>query len=140
MTALITEGIQSIFNGNLQRINRQSKIVVEVSSGAESVQNLLRLESALETAVKLKDAGADVRLVFDGAGTKWVPKIANPRHRLNKLFSALVDRAPAACKYCASTFHVEAAVRNSGVILLDEYHSQSRINDLISTEYETVSF
>ena len=99
-----------------------------------------QLESALEKASKLKGAGCDVRLIFDGAGTQWVPKLAKSDHPLNKLFSALRDRAPAACRYCASTFGVEEQVRDAGLILLDDYHNSSNLNDLISRKYETVTF
>lgn len=41
---------------------------------------------------EFKQAGDEVRLIFDGAATAWVGELAKPDHRYHELFQAVRDR------------------------------------------------
>jgi hypothetical protein len=124
----------------LHTIASDSKIIIEVSTGVGAPEDEWRIRMALKEAQRLKVSGRDVRLIFDGAGTRWLPELVRPDHELYEKFATLRESAPAACKYCASNFGVEKAVRNAGILLLDDYHSNSKLNDLISQKYQILTF
>jgi hypothetical protein len=117
-----------------------SKVMVLVSSGIGTPEDEWRVESALKTARRLKDEGSDFRLIFEGAGTRWIREIVKPDHALHGLFSSVRDGAPAACRDCASAFGVEDDVRDAGILLLDDYHKDSNLNNLVSEKYQTITF
>ena len=52
------------------------KAVVLVLADTETHEDRGRIRNALETAKEFKDAGDDIKLIFDGAGTKWIPEIS----------------------------------------------------------------
>ena len=48
------------------------KAAIVVLADTESHGDLGRLVNALEAVKEFKEAGDDVQLIFDGAGTKWI--------------------------------------------------------------------
>ena len=48
--------------------------------------------NALTTAKELKQEGDKVVVVFDGAGTKWIPALSDPDHRYHELLESVRDR------------------------------------------------
>ncbi|MBO0888597.1 hypothetical protein J2P12_05795, partial [Candidatus Bathyarchaeota archaeon] len=55
-----------------------SKIIIEVSTGVGTPEDEWRIRTALKEAQRLKLSGRDVRLIFDGPGTKWLPELVRP--------------------------------------------------------------
>ena len=60
-----------------------------------------RMTNALTSAKEFVDAGDEAVVLFDGAGTKWVPELENEEHRYHRLFVGLGDHIAGACSYCA---------------------------------------
>lgn len=48
------------------------KFAIVVLAGTETHADLGRLANTLEFAKELKQAGDDVAIIFDGAGTRWI--------------------------------------------------------------------
>jgi hypothetical protein len=57
-----------------------AKVGVVVLADTETAGDLGRVVNALITAREAKEAGDDVTVIFDGAGTKWVGELSNPEH------------------------------------------------------------
>lgn len=57
-----------------------NKVAVVVLAGTESHADLGRIVNALGTAKEFKEAGDEVQVIFDGAGTEWVAELSNPEH------------------------------------------------------------
>lgn len=95
------------------------ELTVVVLADAESHGDLGRLANALETASEASRAGAAVEIVFDGAATRWIELLEEPRHKYHSLWAELKPVA-GACAYCARAFGVLPTVRASGVALIDE--------------------
>ena len=74
-----------------------AKVAIVVLAGTETHEGLGRVVNALEAAKELKDAGDDVKLIFDGAGTAWVPALAKQDHKADRLFDAVRDRVSGVC-------------------------------------------
>jgi len=92
-----------------------TKVAVIVFADTETHADLARVVNALITVQECKEGGDDVRLLFDGAGTKWVAELANPGHRSHRLYDSVKDRITGACSFCATAFGVKAAVQAAGV-------------------------
>lgn len=64
--------------------------------------------------------GDEVELIFDGAGTQWIPELEDEESDYHDLYQAVRDKA-SACDFCSSAFGVEDAVNGSGVVRLDDH-------------------
>jgi len=117
-----------------------TKVAVIVFADTETHADLARVVNALITVQECKEGGDDVRLLFDGAGTKWVAELANPGHRSHRLYDSVKDRITGACSFCATAFGVKAAVQAAGVPLLDEYAHHPSVRSLISDGFHVLIF
>jgi hypothetical protein len=51
-----------------------AQIVIVILSDTETHADHGRLTNAFELAAETTEQGGEARIVFDGAGTRWVPK------------------------------------------------------------------
>lgn len=116
-----------------------SKIAVMLLAETGKAEGMGRMANALTLAKEGKEAGDDIRLVLDGAGTKWAPELAGEEHKYHRLFED-VREDTGACVYCARAYGVHDEVRSSGVAMLDEYKGHPSLRQLIADGYEVVSF
>lgn len=117
-----------------------AKISVVVLADTESRADLGRIANALELVKESAEAGDETELVFDGAGVRWVPELANPEHRLHKVFEAVRERVAGACQYCAGAFQVKDEVRKADVRFLGEYEGHPSLRRRVADGYEVVTF
>lgn len=116
------------------------KVGVVVLADGESPESLGRVVNALMVARELKDAGDEVSIVFDGAGTRAASSFGDSSHDYNELFEPVRDKVSGACEYCAGAFQVKEGVERAGIKLLDEYRGHPSVKTLIDQGYEVVSF
>jgi hypothetical protein len=98
-----------------------------------------RMANALTLAQEAREAGDDVRLLLDGAGTKWASELANEEHKYHHLFNGVRDAA-GACVYCARAYGVRDEVEAAGVQLVDEFRGHPSVRRLIVDGYVVVTF
>ncbi|MEX2080097.1 MAG: hypothetical protein WEC33_00645 [Dehalococcoidia bacterium] len=116
-----------------------NKVLVLVLADTETKEALGRVVNALQTAKEFKEGGDELRLVFDGAGTRWIGELGSPGHKYHGLFASVKDRA-GACGYCAGAFGVKAAVDKHGVPLLEEFDGHPSLRRAVSDGYQVISF
>ncbi len=116
------------------------KVGVVVLADGESPESLGRVVNALMVAREFKDAGDEVAVVFDGAGTRAASAFGDSSHDYNELFESIRDKVSGACDYCAGAFQVKEEVQRVGIELLDEYKGHPSVKKLIDQGYEVVSF
>jgi hypothetical protein len=116
-----------------------SKIAVMLLADTDTREAMGRMANALTVVKEGKEEGDDVRLVLDGAGTKWAPELAREDHKYHRLFEDVRDEA-GACVYCARAYNVKDEVEAAGVGLLDEYRGHPSVRRLIADGYEVVTF
>jgi hypothetical protein len=117
-----------------------TKIAVIVFADTETAEAWGRVGNALVTVREADEAGDEVELIFDGAGTKWVAAMAASDHKHHRLFEKLRHRIGGACTYCARAYGVEEAVREAGIPLLDEYKKHPSIRARITRGAAVVTF
>jgi hypothetical protein len=116
------------------------KLAVIVFADTETHGDLGRVVNALLTIREAKEAGDDVRLIFDGAGTRWIGELANPEHRSHRHYKAVRDQITGACEFCAKAFGATEAIKAAGVPLLDEYHEHPSLRTLVSEGFHVITF
>ena len=117
-----------------------AKGAVVVLAGIEGREAVGRIANALVTAREFREAGDEVVLLFDGAGTQWIGVLQEPEHKYHSAFEAVRDVVTGACAYCASAYGVTDAVERAGVPLLAEYDEHPSIKRLIDAGYAVVTF
>jgi hypothetical protein len=117
-----------------------AKAALVVLADTESREGLGRIANALVTAQEFNEAGDEVTIVFDGAGTKWIPELASAEHKYHQRFEALRPRIAGACAYCAAAFGVRMEVEAAQVELLDEYEQHPSIRRLVADGYQVITF
>lgn len=117
-----------------------SKAAVLVLADTQTHGDLGRVVNAMMTAKELSEAGEDVELLFDGAGTQWPGVLADEEHQSHKLFSQVHGVIRGACSFCANAFEAEEGVRRANVPLLDEYKGHPSMRRLLEEGRQVLTF
>jgi hypothetical protein len=117
-----------------------NKVAVIVLCDVESFEHLGRIFNALTAVKEYKDAGDDVRLIFDGAGTKWVGVLSQAEHKAHGLYESVKDKLVGACSFCSNVFGTADQVKQNRVALLDEYSGHPSFRRLSSDGYSIITF
>ena len=113
---------------------------VVILAGTESHADSGRLVNGLETARDFAETdGDEVELIFDGAGTQWIPDLEDEDHDYHDLYRAVRDEA-SACDFCAGAFGVDDAIDDAGVVTLDDHDGHPSIRSLVDDDYEIITF
>ena len=73
-----------------------------------------RVFNALATAFDFKQRGAEVAVLFNGTGTRWIAELNNPEHPVYELFEAVKDTVAGVSCGCADVFGATEEVDKSG--------------------------
>ncbi len=117
-----------------------TKAAVLILAGTDSHADVGRLVNGLETAKEFAETdGDDIELIFDGAGTEWIPELEDETSDYHELYQTVREQT-AVCEFCAGAFGVEDAVRESGLVTLDDHDGHPSIRSLVSDEREIITF
>lgn len=116
------------------------RIATVVLAGTETHEDLARVVNAMMVVREFKEAGDDVQLIFDGAGTRWPGTLSNPEHDAHQLYESVREVVTGACSYCAEAFEATQDVEDAGVKLLDEYKRHPSFRSLKSQGYDILTF
>ncbi|HEY3033028.1 MAG TPA: hypothetical protein VGJ54_00010 [Streptosporangiaceae bacterium] len=116
------------------------RAAILVLADTETHEDLGRVVNALMAAKEFKEAGDDVRVIFDGAATKWPGVLSDPQHKYHKLYEEVTDKIAGACGYCARAFRADQDVRTAQVHLLEEYDGHPSLRRLVADGYQVITF
>ncbi|MFA3781497.1 DsrE family protein [Melioribacteraceae bacterium 4301-Me] len=117
-----------------------SKLAIVVLADTETHGDLGRIANAIEVAKELKESNDEVKIIFDGAGVKWVPKLSDKSNKLYEGFEKLRDNIAGVCSFCSNAFGVKNAVQSTGVKLLDEFEGHPSLKHYIDNGYQVITF
>lgn len=115
-------------------------VAILVLADTQTHGDLGRVVNALMVARELKEAGDDVQVIFDGAGTQWLGELSNSDHKAHRLFEQVRDVVSGACGYCARAFDAEEGVAHAEVKVLEEYHDHPSIRGLLTSGHQVITF
>lgn len=117
-----------------------NKIAIVVLADTETHEGLGRVVNALEAAKEFKEGGDDVRIIFDGAGTKWVPELSKPESKAHGLYQAISDKVAGVCSFCAGAFGAKQGVQAVRVPFISEYEGHPSFRKLVNEGYQILTF
>lgn len=88
-------------------------VLSDPKSGSE--ESLGRLFNALATTWEFKQRGDDVRLLFQGAGTRWAGELQREGHPARELYLSVEDRVAGVSCGCAEVFGATEASAAAGL-------------------------
>ena len=91
-------------------------VLSDPKSGSEEA--LGRVFNALSAAYDYKQAGDDVEIMFQGAGTRWVGELSNADHPAHALFEEVKDTVAGVSCGCADVFGGAEDAAKSGFDLI----------------------
>lgn len=91
-------------------------ILSDPKNGSE--ESIGRLFNALAAAYEFKQRGDDVRIYFQGTGTRWTSVLVDPQHPAHDLFESVRDRVAGVSCGCADVFDAREQAIECGFELL----------------------
>jgi hypothetical protein len=98
----------------------KAAIVVFSDPKSGSEESLGRVFNALAAAYEFKQKGDDVRILFHGAGTRWVGELTKGDHPAHGLFEAVKDKVAGVSCGCADVFGATAEAEKNGFELIKD--------------------
>lgn len=80
-----------------------------------------RVFNALATAYEFGQLGAEVTIIFQGAGTRWPAVLSEASHPLHALFALVRDRVAGVSCGCADVFGAREGAVQSGFDLITDH-------------------
>lgn len=96
--------------------------VVVLADPAGGDDALGRVFNALAVAKDFGERGDDVRVLFQGSGTRWPALLADVAHPAHGLYTAVRGSVAGASDACATVFGARDGVAEAGLELIDENH------------------
>jgi hypothetical protein len=90
----------------------KTAIVVLSDPKASHDEALGRVFNALAAAYDFKNEGEAVKIVFQGAGTRWPEQLDKADHPVHALFQAVKDKVEGVSSGCAVVFGAQASGYN----------------------------
>lgn len=87
----------------------KTAIIILSDPKAGSEEALGRVFNALAVAYDFKHAGEEVKIIFQGAGTRWPEQLEKADHPVNGLFVEVKDKVEGVSKGCAAVFGAEVS-------------------------------
>ena len=115
-------------------------ILLHAEPGAHD--SMGRAAHSLVYALELKENGHQVKLIFDGGGTGWVPELNKEDHVLHPLFLEVRDAGliAASCDFCIGAFGVDKQkVQEAHVPIVAEYMGHPSVAKLINEGYQVIT-
>ena len=116
------------------------KAAIILFADTDRPEGLGRVANALTSAREFKEAGDEIVVVFDGAGVKWVPELADEDHKYHGLLEEVRDVVAGACVYCSRAYGVTDQVEAAGISFLDEFRGHPSIRALVAGGHEVITF
>mgnify|MGYP003581497337 CR=1 FL=1 len=92
-------------------------VLSDPKSGTEEA--LGRVFNALAAAYDFKKRGTPVRVVFQGAGTRWAGELPKTDHPVHALYEEIKDTIEGVSTACALVFGATEEARKNGFDFLD---------------------
>jgi len=82
----------------------KTAIIILSDPKADSEESLGRVFNGLASAYDFKNAGKEVSILFQGAGTRWPEVLQKKDHPAHELFEAVADKIQGISCACAEVF------------------------------------
>ena len=112
-----------------------SKVAIVILADTAGPGDFGRAVNGLMTAKEFKEAGDEVQIIFDGAGTKWIGKFNEEGSKYGPLFDSVKDKVTGVCGYCAGAFKVTEDATTNKINQIDEYDGLPSFKKLVDDAF-----
>ena len=116
-----------------------TKIAIVVFSDTNTMEALGKVSNAFVLATEAIEAGDELKIIFEGAGTKWIGELEKEDHKLHGLYQNIKSKITGVCKFCSQVFGVKNEVEKAGLPLLDEYKDHPSLRNLFSEGFHLIT-
>lgn len=116
-----------------------TKIAIVVFSDTTSTEAMGKVSNGLMLALESIENSDDLKIIFEGAGTKWIGELEQENHKMHGLYKMVKEHVTGACSYCAQAFGVKNQVLQAGISLLSEYKDHPSLRNLIVEGYQIIT-
>ncbi len=115
-------------------------IILHAEPGSQDAMG--RAAHALLYTRELKEAGHEVKLIFDGGATKWVGELIKQDHPLASIFNAVKASGAISgvCEYCVGAFGGNTKdIEECGLPLAGDYMGHPSIASIIGDGFQVIT-
>jgi hypothetical protein len=117
-----------------------SKTAFVILASADNPESLGRVVNALMAAHEQIESGQDVKIIFDGAGSKAAATLSAKHHRYHDLFKLVKSKVSGVCRYCAKAYGVAHEIEEAALPFADEFKDHPSFKKLIEQQYQILIF
>jgi len=117
-----------------------AKIGIVVFSDTDTMEAVGKVSNAFMLALEAIENGDDLKIIFEGAGTKWIGELEKEDNKMHQLYLSVKDKITGVCSYCAQAFGVKSSVEKAGVTLLADFKGHPSLRNLVADGFEILIF
>jgi len=117
-----------------------AKIAIVIYADTDTAEALGKVSNAFMLALEAAENNDDLKIIFEGAGTKWIGELEIEDHKLHGLYASLKNKITGVCEFCAQAYGVKTKVEKAGVPLLSEFKKHPSLRSLFAEGYSVVNF
>ncbi|HCW76621.1 MAG TPA: hypothetical protein DHU63_08790 [Candidatus Marinimicrobia bacterium] len=117
-----------------------AKIAVVIASDTLTIEAMAKVSNALVLVSEAAEQGDELKVIFEGAGTKWIGELEKPTNGLHEPYSKVKNSITGVCHHCAHAFGVANEVKQAGIAFLAEFNNHPSMRTLVQEGYEVILF
>jgi hypothetical protein len=117
-----------------------TKIAIVILSDTETMESLGKVSNAFMLAQEAIESGDDLKIIFEGAGARWIGALEDKNHKLHDLYLSVKNNITGVCLFCANVFGVKSKVLAANIPLISEYKEHPSLRQLFVEGYQVITF
>lgn len=114
------------------------KLALIILCDTDSLESLGRVSNALHMAAEALENGDSAKVIFSGAGTKWIHELEQEKHPMHELYLE-VKPLIMGCEYCSKGFKQTLNLQKAGVPFISEFRGHASIKRLVEEGYTIIT-
>jgi len=115
------------------------KIAIVVFADTNTMEAMGKVSNAFVLANEAIEAGDELKIIFEGAGTKWIGELEKEDHKLHEMYKGIKSKITGVCKFCSQAFGVKNEIEKAGLPLLDEYKNHPSLRNLFVEGFHVIT-
>ena len=116
------------------------KIAVIILADTDTMEGTGRVSNAFMLIKEAAENKDDFKLIFEGAGAKWINELEKENHKLHNLYKEVKPHITGVCSYCAQAFGAKSSIEKAGIKLISEYNQHPSMRQLVVDGFEIITF
>lgn len=114
------------------------KLALIVLCDTDSLESLGRVSNALYMAAEALEKGDTAKVIFSGAGTKWIHELEQEKNPMHELYTE-VKSLIVGCEYCSNGFKQTLNLQKAGVPFISEFRGHASTKKLVEEGYTVLT-